>query len=188
MRVVAGRRGRRVMGSRTWHSVEHPHFVHFGRMKSAVTDAGRALHIVRGAILAILAMGTVGMSIELLLIGHFADASQLIPLVLAACALAVMMWVAVRPGVIALRILQLIMLMYLGAGIIGITLHFNANAEFQREIDPTIGARVLFWKVVEATAPPALAPGVMVQLGLLGLVYTYRHPALADDGFEREGE
>jgi hypothetical protein len=36
----------------------------------------------------------------------------------------------------------------------------------------------LFVKVVTAKAPPALAPGVMVQLGLLGLVYTYKHPAL----------
>jgi len=27
-----------------------------------------------------------------------------------------------------------------------------------------------------AKTPPALAPGAMIQLGLLGLVYTYRHP------------
>ncbi len=68
-------------------------------------------------------------------------------------------------------------------GIIGITLHYQANAEFQREIDPALGGLALFWKVVEATAPPALAPGVMVQLGLLGLVYTYKHPALGEQEF-----
>ena len=71
-----------------------------------------------------------------------------------------------------LRLLQFVMLTYIGTGVIGITLHFKANAEFQREIDPSLGGLALFWKVVEATAPPALAPGVMVQLGLLGLVYT----------------
>jgi hypothetical protein len=33
-------------------------------------------------------------------------------------------------------------------------------------------------------ATPALAPGTMVQFGLLGLLYTYRHPRL--DAAERE--
>jgi hypothetical protein len=149
-------------------------------------DAGteRALRVVRGGILAVVALGTTGMAVELLLIGHFADASQLIPLVLAAVALCVVGWVAARPSVAGLRVLQFVMLSFIGAGFTGITLHFNANAEFQREIDPSIGGAALFWEVVEATAPPALAPGVMVQLGLLGLVYTYRHPALGRDPFD----
>ena len=30
-------------------------------------------------------------------------------------------------------------------------------------------------KVLEAKVPPALAPGVMIQLGLIGLAYTYRY-------------
>jgi hypothetical protein len=29
-------------------------------------------------------------------------------------------------------------------------------------------------------ATPALAPGTMIQLGLIGLAYTYRHPRLGD--------
>lgn len=153
-------------------------------MDSSVGDSGRALRVVRGAVLAIVALGTVGMSTELLLIGHFEDEAQLVPLALAAVALCVIGWAAVRPGVVGLRLLQFVMLSFIGAGLTGITLHFNANAEFQREIDPAIGGTALFWKVVEATAPPALAPGVMVQLGLLGLVYTYRHPALGPDPFD----
>ena len=31
---------------------------------------------------------------------------------------------------------------------------------------------------MRAKAPPVLASGIMVQFGLLGLVYAYRHPAL----------
>ena len=85
-----------------------------------------------------------------------------------------------------MRLLQFVMLTYIGTGVIGITLHFKANAEFQREIDPSLGGLALFWKVVEATAPPALAPGVMVQLGLLGLVYTYKHPALNEPDFDAD--
>ncbi len=30
-----------------------------------------------------------------------------------------------------------------------------------------------------AKTPPALAPGSMAQLGLIGLAYTYRHPDIA---------
>jgi hypothetical protein len=35
----------------------------------------------------------------------------------------------------------------------------------------------LFWEAMKG-ATPSLAPGVMAQLGLLGLACTYRHPLL----------
>lgn len=50
-------------------------------------------------------------------------------------------------------------------------LHLKANMEFQREMDPSAPDRVLLVKAVRAKAPPALAPGAMVMLGLLGLLY-----------------
>jgi hypothetical protein len=50
--------------------------------------------------------------------------------------------------------------------------------EFQLEIDPSLPRWELFKKVMRAQAPPALAPGVMMQLGLVGLVALYRHPTL----------
>ncbi|HYJ16246.1 MAG TPA: hypothetical protein VE170_12200 [Candidatus Limnocylindria bacterium] len=40
--------------------------------------------------------------------------------------------------------------------------------------------------MIGAKAPPLLAPGSMVQLGLLGLAYTYKHPALKSS--QRKGE
>jgi hypothetical protein len=43
----------------------------------------------------------------------------------------------------------------------------------------------LFSKVMTGAAP-ALAPGAMVQLGLLGLIYTFRHPALEQQSKEEE--
>jgi hypothetical protein len=57
-------------------------------------------------------------------------------------------------------------------------LHYGGNSEFQREVDPAIGGWSLVVKVMTAKAPPALAPAGLIQLGLLGLLYTYRHPAL----------
>lgn len=141
---------------------------------------------IRGAILAILALGTTAMAAELLLVRHFEDANQWIPLAEGAVGLVLILWCAIRPGVAAIRALQFVMLTFIATGIIGITLHFSANAEAQREIDPALGGTALFWKAVESTAPPALAPGIMVQLGLLGLLYSYKHPSLGEDeGFEQ---
>jgi FtsH-binding integral membrane protein len=144
----------------------------------------RTLAIVRRAVLALVALGTVAMCVELALIGHYEDQPQLIPLALGGAGLAVLAWIAIRPGKAALRLFQFLMLLFIGAGVTGIVLHFEANAEFQREIDPAITGTALVWKVLEATAPPALAPGLMVQLGVLGLVYTYRHPVFGDQDFE----
>lgn len=145
---------------------------------------GQVLATVRRGILAIVLLGLSGMSIELWLIGHHEDSNQWIPLVVAAATLVVLAWAALRPGVGSLRAMQFMMLTCIGTGILGVTLHFQANAAFQRELDPTIAAGALIWKVVEATAPPALSPGLMVQLGLLGLVYTYKHPALRGEEFD----
>jgi hypothetical protein len=133
--------------------------------------------------LALTALGTLGMAAELMLIHHYENSNQAIPLALGGLGLIVMAWVALVPGTVALRAMQFVMLLYAGAGIIGVTLHFQANAEFQREIDPAIGRRDLIWKVVQATAPPALSPGLMVQLALLGLLSTYKHPVLRRDEF-----
>jgi hypothetical protein len=145
------------------------------------------LATIRLVLLGLVALGTIGMSVELALIGHWEDSDQLIPLVVAAAGLVAVTAAAVRPGVGTVRLLQFMMLTYIGTGIVGITLHYEANAEFQREIDPTLAGLALFWKVVAATAPPALAPGVMVQFGLLGLLYTYRHPALTEASFGEPG-
>jgi hypothetical protein len=69
-------------------------------------------------------------------------------------------------------------------------LHYQGNVEFQMEIDPTQHGSELFWKVMRAKAPPALAPGLMAQLGLLGLIYAFRHPSAGDraDPFTGKGE
>jgi hypothetical protein len=69
------------------------------------------------------------------------------------------------------------MVLFVVAGALGIYYHYAANVEFQREVDPSLVGTALFWKAMAAKAPPALAPGSMAQLGLIGLAYTFRHPA-----------
>ena len=70
------------------------------------------------------------------------------------------------------------MMAVLAAGAVGVFLHSRANLEFQVEMSPGIGGIDLFLKTIRAKVPPPLAPGAMAQVGLLGLLYTYRHPLL----------
>ena len=83
------------------------------------------------------------------------------------------------------------MALFILSAAVGIVLHYRANMEFQLDIDPSITAMDLFWKVMRAKAPPALAPAIMAQPGLVGLAYTFRHPALArrtDPAHSTEGD
>jgi hypothetical protein len=56
----------------------------------------------------------------------------------------------------------------------GVYLHYLGNREFQLELDPSLSGLSLLGKVLHAKAPPALAPGHMSLMGLLGLAATYR--------------
>jgi hypothetical protein len=70
------------------------------------------------------------------------------------------------------------MSIFLVVGALGIYLHFRGNVDFVRERYPSLGGTTLIWKALRG-ATPALAPGALAQLGLLGLIFTYRHPILA---------
>jgi hypothetical protein len=83
----------------------------------------------------------------------------------------------VRPSRIAFRVFHAMMVLLIAAAGVGLVLHYRANVEFQLEIDPSLARRPLFWKVMAAKAPPALAPGILAQLGLVGLAYSHGHPA-----------
>lgn len=126
---------------------------------------------VRQWLVWILLFGLVGTEIELLLLEHYDGASQYIPLVLIAAALGAVVWHMSRPGPLSLRTLVVLMSLFLVAGAIGVGLHFKGAAEFQYETDPAIGRWELVKKVMRSKAPPVLAPGVMLQLGLIGLAY-----------------
>jgi hypothetical protein len=64
------------------------------------------------------------------------------------------------------------------AGPVGVALHYHGAEEFQLEIDPTQGGWPLWRKVLGAQAPPVLAPGLMMQFGLLGFAYGLLRPDL----------
>lgn len=133
---------------------------------------------LRRFLTAILLFGLTGSGVELMLLNHHEDVKQAIPLVLIGGALLVVLWLTVsgsRPAVWGLRG---VMSLFVLAGLLGVALHFQSTLEFQREIDPSLRGFDLVMKALRAKAPPALAPGVMIQLGLIGLALTYRHPSL----------
>jgi hypothetical protein len=139
---------------------------------------GAVLQTLRRLLLAILALVLLGTAADLLLLEHYDGGLQLPPLIMIALALIVVIWVAVKGSAMALTIMRIVMVLFIATGMLGIVLHYHGNWEFQHEIDPTAHGWDLFMKIMKAKAPPALAPAAMIQMGLLGLLYTYRHPAL----------
>lgn len=133
---------------------------------------------LRQLLLLVVFIGVVGLEVELAFLRHAESFTQWIPHVALFIGLLSTALVYFRPGRQTLRAFQLVMLMFLIVGALGVILHLKGNVEFALERDPSLSGLKLIWKVLRG-ATPALAPGALAQLGLLGLLYTYRHPALS---------
>ena len=139
------------------------------------------LDVVRRVLLAVLLIGLAGTTTELLLLKHDEGPLQFIPLVLIGIAFVAIAWHEIHRGAASLRLFQITMVLFVASGILGMYLHYRANVEFQREVEPAIAGRELLIKAMTAKTPPALAPGSMSQLGLIGLAYAYRYPVRRRD-------
>ena len=135
-----------------------------------------SLNVLRQLLLALLLFGLAGIAVELLLLRHYEDAWMLVPFVVSAHAAVATLVRFMRPMAASVQWLRAAMLLLLAAGTAGVWLHYAGGLEFQADVDPTLSRSQLFWKVVHMQAPPALAPGALVQLGLLGLIATYKDP------------
>ena len=138
--------------------------------------AGSVLSLRRGALL-IFVLGTLGLGAELLLLGHFEEWRQQVPLVLLGLGLVLLAARLLYRGALILRLFRWTMLAFVLGGLAGLWLHLSANMEFELEMYPTLSGLELLAKALGG-ALPALAPGALVQLGLIGFLYTYQHPAL----------
>jgi hypothetical protein len=107
------------------------------------------------------------------LLEHYEQPLQFVPLVLIVAAVAAIAWQVMRNDAGNLRALEVIMMLFVLSGFAGIAAHFHGSAEFQLDLNPSMTAWELMEKVMRAKAPPLLAPGMMLQLGLLGLAYVY---------------
>ena len=96
-----------------------------------MSDAARRI------LLGILLLGVIGVMAELLLLAHTEDATQWIPIALGGATLVLSAVVAVRPSRGSIRLFQVVMLLMIVSGAVGMYLHLRANMEFQLEMDAT---------------------------------------------------
>ena len=144
--------------------------------------AESTLSLLRAGLRWTLVFGLVGIGVELLLLGHYDDAWKVAPLVLIALSIALLGWHVVSGGRAALRPLRWLMWLFIVSGVVGLWLHYRGNVEFELEMYPDLAGLALFAQAMTG-ATPSLAPGTMILLGVVGLLYSFRHPALsrADD-------
>lgn len=142
------------------------------------SPAATAERAIRRLLMATLLLGMGGVTADLLLLDHIESATQWIPLALIALAFVLLAVHAFARRAATMRMLQVVFSLFIACGGLGAYLHFQGNAAFQLDIDPTLGTRELIWKALRAKAPPALAPLAFVQLGLVGLAWSFRHPIL----------
>ena len=128
---------------------------------------------LRRLLLSLLGLGLASVAVELLLLGHDEDATQLVPLAVAALAFAALVWHAATQDRASRIGFRLSMLTLVACGAVGIWFHYRGNVEFQLEMNPDLAGLDLATKVLRAKAPPALAPGHLSLMGLLGLAMTW---------------
>ena len=138
------------------------------------TSADATLSRLRVIVLALVGAGLIGTAVELALLAHDEDVNQFIPFVAIGAAVCALIWRLIAPRRVARRAVQFTMCALIVVGLIGVVLHYRANMEFQLELDRSLRGWPLMMKVLEAKAPPALAPANMALLGLLGLAGLYR--------------
>jgi len=134
--------------------------------------------------LLVLALG--GTGTELLLLGHYEELQQWAPLATMAIGLGAALWCLFAPSASSVRFLRFAMGLLVVSALVGLWLHYQSNAEFELEMYPGREGFELFKESLMG-AIPALAPGALMQLGLMGWIATFRHPALTREPSASEG-
>lgn len=143
----------------------------------------RDIELWRRLGLYLLLFGIAGTATELIFLEHMEDRLQWTPLMLLGVGFLVGGGVAFRPTRTMVTGLRALMGLYVPAAALGVFLHLKSNVEFELEMRPSMAGLELVLESLKG-AMPALAPGTMAQLGLLGLLVCFRHPALSAPGPE----
>jgi hypothetical protein len=146
---------------------------------SSPPSPSTVLKRVRRFLLWLLGAEMIGVGAELLLISHWEDWWQCTPLVALTLGLVVLSGHLILQNRASLRTIQFVMVLLVLSGVLGIWLHYDGRVEFRRELDPTLaGWRMFRAATTGSTSPPLLAPGIMIQMGCMGLLCV--HGQLAD--------
>ena len=125
---------------------------------------------VKKVIIAALLFMLLGTALELYLLDHYEDALQLIPLLCIGISILIMFLLFFQRTAFLIRLFKFVMGLTALSGFYGAFLHLQANYEFEQEMTPTASGWELFWESLSG-ALPALAPGSMIVLALLGYSY-----------------
>lgn len=127
--------------------------------------------------LALYVLGAAGLLAELILLEHYQEWQQWLPVgsLVAGLAGGVAAWV--RPDRTTLLALVAVSGVMVVGGALGVGLHMWGNVEFELELQRQLTGMALVWEALRG-ALPVLAPGALAQLGLMGLLVAWRHPAL----------
>lgn len=110
-----------------------------------------------------------GTGAELILIDHYEDGWQLVPIIL--IGLSLLLFVVLRWAPKLVLVFKVLMGLCVISGIIGAWLHLKANMEFESELHASSTGWTLFVDSLSG-ALPTLAPGSMIVFGLIGYSYT----------------
>jgi hypothetical protein len=133
-------------------------------------------------------VGIVGMSLELVFIGHLEGLLQLVPIGLLPAGLIALAWHMSRPSRASARGVRLLMALFVASGLLGVGLHYQGNHEFELEMYPSMAGMELMRETLTG-ATPVLAPGSMALLGLVGLaaVHGFSYGPENGSGITEEG-
>lgn len=110
--------------------------------------------------------------VELLLLEHIEEWQQLIPVVLLSAAAIAIVLLLVTSARWAVQLLRVVLAICFASALLGMYFHYQANVEFVLERHPKMAGMELF-KNAMTGAMPALSPGVMAQLALIGWLATF---------------
>jgi len=111
----------------------------------------------------------VGTFSELILIGHYEDEWQLIPIIL--IVITSLFGVMIRPSKTLLNVFKVLLAACAFSGLLGVYFHLQANMEFEAELHPTQSYFTTFIESLSG-ALPALAPSSMIVFALIGYIYS----------------
>ncbi len=114
-----------------------------------------------------MALGTIA---ELLLLSHYEDNWQLLPIVLIALSMILMVIIRMKRLSWAIQSFKISLLACALSGFLGAYFHLRANLEFEMELHPTQSWTTSFIESLSG-ALPALAPGSMILFALIGYIY-----------------
>src|SRR5258705_11148273 len=103
---------------------------------SADSVGADRIELLRRWILVILVLGLLGTVTELVLLEHYEQPLQFVPLVLIVAAVGVLWWELRRHDLASRRATQIVMALFVLAGFVGVCAHFQGSAGSQRGPKP----------------------------------------------------